>query len=429
MDFPITVFFVSFLVLMIIRAPMYICLLTSSVIYIMLTPELSMMTAMNKMMNSPNSFTLLSVPFFILAGQVMNNGGVTDKIFGFAKNLIGHWRGGLAYVNVLASLIFSGISGSALADVGGLGMIEIKAMRDEKYDEDVILGVTGASSTVGPIIPPSIPFVVYGSMANVSIGALFLAGIVPGLVLSMVLFVYIFMITKKRGYPKHANPPLKEKLIALKGAFPALMFPVIMLGGIWTGWFTPTEAALFAVIYGIAVSCLFYRQFSLKQLPGLMIATIRQVGPSIAVVVGAALFAWVITYEQIDQLVVDAVLSLTTNKILILIFINVLLLVLGMFVEVIAAIMLTLPILTPLMAVADIDPIHMGVILVLNMMIGLLTPPVGFSLYMLSSVSNIPFPKVVKMVSPWLIPLVIALLLITFIEPITMWLPKLLGYA
>ena len=177
---PIVLFFLVFVILMVLRTPMYLCLLGSSLLYIFLTPQLSMLTAMNKMMNAPNSFTLLAVPFFILAGQVMNNGGVTDRIFGFAKKLIGHWRGGLAYVNVLSSLIFSGISGSALADVGGLGMIEIKAMRDENYDDDLTLGVTGASSTVGPIIPPSIPFVIYGAMANVSIGALFMAGLGPG---------------------------------------------------------------------------------------------------------------------------------------------------------------------------------------------------------------------------------------------------------
>ncbi|MFQ7229310.1 MAG: TRAP transporter large permease subunit [Enterocloster sp.] len=194
---PIKMFFLVFLILMVMRAPMYLCLLGSSLLYIYLTPQLSMMTAMNKMMNAPNSFTLLAVPFFIFAGQVMNNGGVTDRIFGFAKKMIGHWSGGLAYVNVLSSLIFSGISGSALADVGGLGMIEIKAMRDEKYDDDLTLGVTGASSTVGPIIPPSIPFVIYGAMANVSIGALFMAGLGPGVVLCIVLCIYIYIIAKK----------------------------------------------------------------------------------------------------------------------------------------------------------------------------------------------------------------------------------------
>lgn len=426
---PITMFFVSFLLLMVFRAPMYLCLLGSSLLYIFLTPELSMMTAMNKMMNAANSFTLLAVPFFILAGQVMNCGGVTDRIFGFAKKLIGHWRGGLAYVNVLSSLIFSGISGSALADVGGLGMIEIKAMRDENYDDDLTLGVTGASSTVGPIIPPSIPFVIYGAMANVSIGALFMAGMGPGVLLCLVLCVYIYIVAHKRNYPSHKKASSKEVLLAFIEAFPALMFPVIMLGGIWTGWFTPTESAMFSVVYGLLVSVVIYKEFSIKELPRLALATVKQVGPSIAVVVGASLFAWVMTYERIDKVVVEHILAFTTNKHVILLLINLILVVMGMFIEVVAAIMIMLPILTPLMAVANISPIHMGVMLVLNMMIGLLTPPVGMSLYMLSSVSGHSFGKVTKMVLPWLVPLLVTLALVTYVEPITMFLPSLFGYT
>ena len=426
---PIKMFFLVFLILMVMRAPMYLCLLGSSLLYIYLTPQLSMMTAMNKMMNAPNSFTLLAVPFFIFAGQVMNNGGVTDRIFGFAKKMIGHWSGGLAYVNVLSSLIFSGISGSALADVGGLGMIEIKAMRDEKYDDDLTLGVTGASSTVGPIIPPSIPFVIYGAMANVSIGALFMAGLGPGVVLCIVLCIYIYIIAKKRKYPRHAKASGREKWKAFLEALPALMFPAIMLGGIWTGWFTPTESAMFSVLYGTIVSCFVYREMDIRKLPSLAVATVRQVGPSIAVVVGASLFAWVMTYEQIDKVVVELILSVTSNRYVILLLINLILLILGMFIEVVAAIMIMLPILTPLMAIANISPIHMGVILVLNMMIGLLTPPVGMSLYMLSSASKRSFGDVVKMVSPWLIPLFIALAMVTYIEPITMFLPGMFGYV
>jgi tripartite ATP-independent transporter DctM subunit len=387
------------------------------------------MTGMSKMMNAPNSFTLLAVPFFILAAQIMNNGGVTDRIFGFSKQLFGHFRGGLAYVNVFSSLIFSGISGSALADVGGLGVIEMKAMRDENYDDDIILGVTGASSTVGPIIPPSIPFVIYASMAGVSVGGMFLAGIGPGILLSIVLCIYIYFIVKKRDYPKHKRATLKEIFTSFWGALPALLFPVIMLGGIWGGMFTPTEAALIAITYGLIVSCLVYRDMKISSLPKLLLISVRQVGPSIAVVVTASLFAWILTYEKVDKVIVQFILSFTSNRIIILMIINIFLLFLGMFVEVVAAIMITLPILTPLMLIAGIHPIHMGIILTLNMMIGLLTPPVGFSLYMLSSTSGHPLNKVVKMVMPWWIPLFVSLLLVTYVEPVTMWLPRLLGFA
>lgn len=426
---PITLFFLCFVVMMVIRMPLYLCLLTSSVLYLALTPELSMMTAMAKMMNAPNSFTLLAVPFFILAAQIMNTGGVSDRIFGFANKLVGHHRGGLAYVNVLDSLIFSGISGSALADVGGIGTLEIKAMRKQGYDDDFILGLTGASATVGPIIPPSIPFVIYAAMANVSVGALFVAGIVPGLLLCLVQCVYIYIASKKRNYPADKKSTFKEIMNSLVGALPALLFPVILLGGIWTGFFTPTEAALVSVVYGILVSFIFYKDLKVRDFPRILKESLLQLGPCIAVVVSASLFAWVLTYEKVDLVIVDFILSITTNKYVILLFINILLLLLGMFIEVIAAIMITLPILTPLMVVANIDPVHMGVILVLNMMIGLLTPPVGFSLYMLSTVSKRPFNEVVKMCFPWVLLLIGALLLVTYIEPITMWLPRLLGLA
>lgn len=307
-------------------------------------------------------------------------------------------------------------------------MIEIKAMRDENYDDDLILGVTGASGTVGPIIPPSIPFVIYGAMANVSIGALFMAGMGPGALLCLVLCIYIYIIAHKRNYPKHERASIGEMWKAFLEALPALLFPAFMLGGIWTGWFTPTESAMFSVVYGIFVSCVVYKEMDIRSLPSMAVATVKQVGPSIAVVVGASLFAWVMTYEQIDKVVVQLILSFTTNKYVILLLINLILIVMGMFIEVVAAIMIMLPILTPLMAIANISPIHMGVILVLNMMIGLLTPPVGMSFYMLSSASKRSFGEVTKMVAPWLIPLFIALAMVTYIEPITMFLPGLFGY-
>ena len=298
---PITLFFISFVVLMVIRMPLYLCLLSSSVLYLALTPELSMMTAMAKMMNAPNSFTLLAVPFFILAAQIMNTGGVSDRIFGFANKLVGHHRGGLAYVNVLDSLIFSGISGSALADVGGIGALELRAMRKAGYDDDFTLGLTGASATVGPIIPPSIPFVIYAAMANVSVGGLFVAGVVPGLLLCLVQVVYIYIVSKKRNYPAERRSTFKEISHSFIGALPALLFPVILLGGIWTGWFTPTEASLVSVVYGILVSFAFYKDLKVKDLPRMLKETIHQLAPSIAVVVSASLFAWVLTYEKINR--------------------------------------------------------------------------------------------------------------------------------
>lgn len=423
------IFFLTFVVMVVIKLPMYLCLLGSSMLYIFLNPQLTMMAALEKMMNAANSFTLLAVPFFIFAGQVMNTGGVSRRIFAFANVLVGHLRGGLAYVNVLASLIFSGITGSALADVGGLGMIEMKAMKDENYDDDIILGVTGASSTVGPIIPPSIPFVVFGAMANVSIGGLFFAGIIPGLVISLVLCAFIFIVARKRNYPKKPMANASQLWYAFKEAFWALCFPLIIIGGIWTGWFTPTEAAFVSILYGLIISMLIYKEIKWTDISHMAIDTIRLVGPAITVVVGASLFAWVLTYEKVDQMVLYAIFSITNNKYVILLLINLLLLFLGMFIEVVAAIMITLPILMPIIEVIGMHPIHLGVIIVLNMMIGLLTPPVGMSLYMMSSISGISFGRVTKMVLPWLVPLLISLLIVTYCEPVVMWLPTVLGFV
>lgn len=423
------IFFLTFVVMVVIKLPMYLCLLGSSMLYIFLNPQLTMMAALEKMMNAANSFTLLAVPFFIFAGQVMNTGGVSRRIFAFANVLVGHLRGGLAYVNVLASLIFSGITGSALADVGGLGMIEMKAMKDENYDDDIILGVTGASSTVGPIIPPSIPFVVFGAMANVSIGGLFFAGIIPGLVISLVLCAFIFIVARKRNYPKKPMANASQLWYAFKEAFWALCFPLIIIGGIWTGWFTPTEAAFVSILYGLIISMLIYKEIKWTDISHMAIDTIRLVGPAITVVVGASLFAWVLTYEKVDQMVLYAFFSITNNKYVILLLINLLLLFLGMFIEVVAAIMITLPILMPIIEVIGMHPIHLGVIIVLNMMIGLLTPPVGMSLYMMSSISGISFGRVTKMVLPWLVPLLISLLIVTYCEPVVMWLPTALGFV
>ncbi len=423
------IFFLTFVVMVVIKLPMYLCLLGSSMLYIFLNPQLTMMAALEKMMNAANSFTLLAVPFFIFAGQVMNTGGVSRRIFAFANVLVGHLRGGLAYVNVLASLIFSGITGSALADVGGLGMIEMKAMKDENYDDDIILGVTGASSTVGPIIPPSIPFVVFGAMANVSIGGLFFAGIIPGVVISLVLCGFIFIVARKRNYPKKPMANASQLWYAFKEAFWALCFPLIIIGGIWTGWFTPTEAAFVSILYGLIISMLIYKEIKWTDISHMAIDTIRLVGPAITVVVGASLFAWVLTYEKVDQMVLYAIFSITNNKYVILLLINLLLLFLGMFIEVVAAIMITLPILMPIIEVIGMHPIHLGVIIVLNMMIGLLTPPVGMSLYMMSSISGISFGRVTKMVLPWLVPLLISLLIVTYCEPVVMWLPTVLGFV
>lgn len=408
--------------------PIYACLAGASFLYVLLDRNLSFMIAVQRMVTAPNSFTLLAVPFFILAGQIMNNGGVTTRIFRFAKTQVGHFHGGLGYVNVVSSIIFAGMSGSALADAGGLGMVEIEAMRKENYDEDFSVGVTAASSIIGPIIPPSIPFVIYGAAAGVSIGGLFIGGILPGLLMALTLFVMVYITAKKRRYPLTKRASFKEGFIAFTSSFLALCTPVVIIGGIWGGFVTPTEAAFISIIYAFIVTIVVYKELTFSSIPGLMIETIKIVAPAIMIVASANLFGWIMNYAKVDRYLIDILFSISQNKYVILLIINILLLILGMFLEVVSAIMLLLPILAPAVALLGVHPVHFGIILVINLMIGLLTPPVGFVLYVLSSAAKAPVYKVFRYIAPWIIPLLIALVLITFIPGITMRLPKLVGF-
>jgi tripartite ATP-independent transporter DctM subunit len=421
--------FTLLFVTLLLGFPIYISLAASSFLYVLLDPNLSFLIAIQRMATAPNSFTLLAVPFFILAGQIMNNGGVTTRIFRFAKTQVGHFHGGLGYVNVVSSIIFAGMSGSALADAGGLGMVEIEAMRKEKYDEDFSIGVTAASSIIGPIIPPSIPFVIYGAVAGVSIGGLFIGGVLPGLLMAATLFVMIYFTAHKRNYKVSRRVSFKEGFRAFISSFLALCTPLVIIGGIWAGFFTPTEAAFVSIVYAFFVTILIYKELSLASIPKLMIETAKIVAPAIMIVASANLFGWIMNYAKVDRYLVELLYGISENKYVILLIINVLLLILGMFLEVISAIMLLLPILWPVIALLEIHPVHFGVILVINLMIGLLTPPVGFVLYVLSSATKTPVNKVVRYIAPWTVPLLVALMLITFIPQITMWLPKLLGFV
>ena len=425
---PLFGLFALLFTMLLVGFPIYACLAGASFLYVLLDRNLSFMIAVQRMVTAPNSFTLLAVPFFILAGQIMNNGGVTTRIFRFAKTQVGHFHGGLGYVNVVSSIIFAGMSGSALADAGGLGMVEIEAMRKENYDEDFSIGVTAASSIIGPIIPPSIPFVIYGAAAGVSIGGLFIGGILPGLLMALTLFVMVYITAKKRRYPLTKRTSFKEGFRAFTSSFLALCTPIVIIGGIWGGFVTPTEAAFISIIYAFIVTIVVYKELTFSSIPGLMIETIKIVAPAIMIVASANLFGWIMNYAKVDRCLIDILFSISQNKYVILLIINILLLILGMFLEVVSAIMLLLPILAPAVALLGVHPVHFGIILVINLMIGLLTPPVGFVLYVLSSAAKAPVYKVFRYIAPWIIPLLIALVLITFIPGITMWLPKLVGF-
>ncbi|MEW9807650.1 TRAP transporter large permease [Mesorhizobium sp. ZMM04-5] len=459
----------SFLLLMLVGAPVAVALATSSLLYLVIYGVAPDIIAAQRMIAGVESFPLLAVPFFVLAGNLMNIAGVTGRIYSFALALVGWMKGGLAQVNVIGSVVFSGMSGTALADAAGIGTIEIKAMRDHGYPVEAAVGVTAASATLGPIFPPSLPFVIYGMMANVSIGALFMAGILPGLVMTGLMMATIAFFAYRRGWGSDTPFSVRrlfaaslEILVVL--AFPvavyalyaaglslniavglalialialdwyydfsavmALMTPVILIGGMTMGWFTPTEAAMAAVIWSLFLGLVRYRTMTLRTLVKASFDTIETTASVLFIVTAASIFAWLLTVSQAAALFSDFVFSLTDDWWTFLILVNLLLLVVGCFLDTIAAITILVPILMPVAARYGIDPVHLGLIITLNLMIGLLTPPVGMILFVLSRISKLSIERTTWAILPWLVPLVAALLLITFIPQITLWLPTQLG--
>jgi tripartite ATP-independent transporter DctM subunit len=372
------------------------------------------------------NFPFLAIPFFALAGQLMNTGGVTDRIFRFAKALVGHIPGGLGHANIVASMIFAGMSGSAVADSAGLGAIEIKAMVEDGYHRDFSAAVTAASSTIGPIIPPSIPFILYGAIANVSVGALFVAGAIPGVIMGLSLMLIVYFISKKKQYKIYKKGSTKELWADFKDAILSLFTPIIILGGIVLGITTPTEAAVIAVIYALFLQVFIYHEFSFKKLFESLENVAKSVGMIAFLSCTAYLFGWILSYEMIPQQFTDTVLSITSNKYIILLIINILLLLVGCFMDTPAAIVVMVPVLLPAIDLFGISRIHFGVMMTLNLMIGLLTPPVGLCVYLVSDIAKVSYEKVVKATIPFMVILVVVLILITYLPQITLFLPNLL---
>lgn len=318
------------------------------------------------------------------------------------------------------------MSGAAVADAGGLGMIEVKAMKDAGYDEEFAVGITAASSTIGPIIPPSLPMVIYGVMASASVGQLFAAGLIPGLLMGAMLMLMIFIISRRRGYTRDAVFSVRVLGHTFKRAFLSLMTPVIIVGGIITGAFTPTEAAVAAVFYALLLGVVVYRTLTWRKLLKVSMETIETTAVILFIVSAASIFAWILTSNQVTQNVIALMGPFADSKLAVLIMANIVLIIVGCFMETIAAITILVPVLLPMAVAVGVDPVHFGVIMVLNLMIGLLTPPVGMVLYVLSRVSNVSFERCMRGTIPFLIPLVICLLLVTFIPAISMWLPTLI---
>lgn len=459
----------AFLLLMILGTPVAVAMGVASLSYLLVYGVAPDIIAAQRMIAGVESFPLIAVPFFILAGNLMNIAGVTGRIYHFALSLVGWMKGGLAQVNIIGSVVFSGMSGTALADAAGIGTIEIKAMKDHGYPVEAAVGVTAASATLGPIFPPSLPFVIYGMMANASIGALFMAGILPGIVITALLMLTVYIFARRNGWDSDTPFELRRLagaslevvvvlcfpaaiyllvmaglsvnvavliglvvLVALDWYFDfhavmALMTPVLLIGGMTMGWFTPTEAAVAAVIWSLFLGLVRYRTMTFRALAKASFDTIETTASVLFIVTAASIFAWLLTVSQAAQLFSDFMFALTDNWWTFLILVNVLLLIIGAFLDTIAAISILVPILLPIAARYGIDPVHLGLIITLNLMIGLLTPPVGMVLFVLSRISKLSVERTTMAILPWMIPLFVALLLITFIPALTLWLPTQLG--
>ena len=412
---------VSFLLLMILGCPIAFCLLCSGTIYFM-TNNMALIMVVQRLTEGANTFTLLAVPGFILAGNLMNSGEVTDRIFDFCGKLVGHITGGLGHANILASVVFAGMSGAAIADAGGLGAIELKAMHDAGYDDDFSLAVTGASSLVGPIIPPSVPAVVYGTVASVSIGRLFMAGAVPGAIMAIAMCAMVYIISKKRGYRKEEWCGFRALFHSFRRAFLSLLTVVVILGGILAGIFTPTEAAIIATFYAIFLG-FFYRTLTLKKLLAALKEASETTCTVMMIVCGATIFCYILSFERFPQMVANLFLTYVDNKYMALFVINVFLVFVGMFMDSSPSIIILTPVFLPVVTAFGVDPVHFGIIMILNLMIGLLTPPVGMVLYVLSKVSSVPFERICKAMVPYIIMFYIILQFITYIPQICLALP------
>ena len=380
-----------------------------------------------RMYSGTTSFTLLAIPFFIMAGNLMNTGGITNRIFRFAKACVGHIWGGLGQVNIVASLIFSGMSGAAVADAAGLGMIELKAMKEAGYDDDFSAAITAASSTIGPVVPPSIPFVIYANLTGVSVISLFLAGFTPGFMMAAAMMLAVFFISRKRNYPRSERASLKEVAESFQHGVLPLGTPLIIIGGILLGWFTPTEAAVVACIYALILGLFVYKELRIQDLPRIMWETVVHSVRVLFIISCAAFFSWLLIHQQIPQKIIIGLTSITTNPALVIAIILFILLILGCFIEGVAVLVITVPVFMPLIEQFGINTVQFGVIMILASMIGLVTPPVGMSLYAVSSISKVSIGRLSRELVPYIIGIFIVLLLVAYIPIISTWLPNLLN--
>ena len=414
-----------FLATLVAGLPVAVCLgLSSAVVIIAFGLPIAVLA--QRMVNAIDSTSLLAVPLFIFAANLMGVTGVTRHLFDLVRLMVGTVRGGVAQVSILVSLIFSGISGAALADIGALGGIQIRMMRDQGYKDEFAAGIVMAAATIGPIFPPSIPIIIFAATANVSAVKLLIAGIIPALIIAVFLIAQVAVIARVRGLPRDSVTPTlsaigRKTLVSL----PALLAPVLLIGGLMSGFFDPTEVAGVTVVYAILIGVFVYRDLTWNMFLHAARETVEATGNVLFVVAAAAVFAWVLTVDQVPVVVSNALSNFSASPLVLLLVLNALLLVVGMVLELIAAILIIAPIVTPALTAAGVDPLQLGIVFVLNLMIGLLTPPVGMSLYMVSIVAKMPLHRVIRGVLPFLVPLLLSLLAVTLVPAFSTWLPNL----
>jgi tripartite ATP-independent transporter DctM subunit len=406
--------------------PVAMALGLTAVGFYVLQDDLSILAMLpQRMFSATTGFTLLAIPFFILAGNLMNTGGITRRIFRFADACVGHIRGGLGQVNVLASLFFSGMSGAAVADAAGLGQVELKAMRDRGYDPDFSAAITAASSTIGPVFPPSIPFVLYSSITGVSVTKLFLAGVVPGLLMAVALMTAVYIVALLHRMPRNDHIDWREIWRSGLDSALSLFTPVIIIAGIFGGFFTPTEAGVVATAYALVLSMLVYREVKPRDLPGILWDSLVHTIRVMFVIATAGFFGWLLIHQRIPHQLVITMTGFSDNPAVIMAIIVAILLILGMFLEGIAVIVLTVPLFLPVVTQIGVDPVQFGVIMIMCSMVGLLTPPVGMVLFAVASIADMSVGRLSRALLPYLAGITLVLLMVIIFPWVSVWLPDL----
>jgi len=418
--------FIIMLVLFVLSTPIAWSIAIAATIYMAFGPGVPLQGMVQRLVGGIDTFPLLAIPFFILAGNLMNTGGITDRLVSFARTLVGHIKGGLAHVVVVTNMIMAGMSGSGVADAAGTGTVLIPAMKKAGYGVPFSAAITGAAATIGPIIPPSIPFVIYGSIASESIGRLLLGGAVPGVLMGIVLMIFVYFIAKRRNYPSEKKARWSELGRATIYALPPMGMPIIILGGIIGGVMTPTEAAAAGAVYAFILGFFFYREIKPSNLPGIITESVMGTAAILIIMSAAQPFGWILTYEQAPQKVLAIFENLQLGQAALYFIINVIMLILGCFMEGLAIMVMAVPVLLPLLEKAGIDLVHFGVIFVLNIMIGTITPPVGTIMYVVCGLNKITIAEFSREIWPFVIALIIAMFLVTYMPFLAMWLPNLI---